>query len=639
MQFASLTGLWFALAMPMIILMYLFKRKYIDTEVSSHLLWNRVLKEMEANRPWQKLRNNLLLFIQLLVAALLVFALMQPFTWVEDTQKEHVLLVMDQSASMDSFVSTEASVTRLEEAKQRAMEWIRNQAQGQQITLIGMGEQADVLFNRETNIQVMEQALSDMGIHYGRTVYKETMSLAASLTRNEDAEIRLFTDGQWTDSLQGLSFHVPVIVDHMDIEEVNNISIVQFGVKRNQSLDEGVSAVATIKNWGDQTLSLDASIFGGSELQKVQKETLEPGQQKTIFFNELPIADYYRFILDVGDLLTVDNTAYAFLSGDQPKKALLLSEGNFFLEKAMKLNDVSLLKTQLNEQGVMVLPQSGFDFIVVDSIQREAVKTVEWQDLLNEKPVWYINYDMNESTQVIPNTDYKIEEHPITQYIHFQDTHIATAKTFKRFPWGEAIISAGDTPLVYAGSVQGNPNLLFTFDIHHSDLPLRSEFPVFVQNVVEWLSKGQASSLGSVMAEEQIEISLSSKTIKAHWAAEAADGRLMEADTANRVVSNVQTAPGMPGLYKFVEMDQQGTEIQTRWLEVVMDPRESSLSYINPLDISIEENPLSVEDASALQSDKASEGYSPNSLIPWIVILLLGLILIEWGVYQRGSSI
>lgn len=86
MGIQSWVSLWFGLTLPAIVLMYMFKRKYVDMAVPSHLLWDRVLRNLEANRPWQKLQNRLLLWLQLLVAALLVFALMQPFLQVSGAE-------------------------------------------------------------------------------------------------------------------------------------------------------------------------------------------------------------------------------------------------------------------------------------------------------------------------------------------------------------------------------------------------------------------------------------------------------------------------------------------------------------------------------------------------------------------------
>lgn len=125
MQFQSLVSLWFGLTLPAIVLMYLLKRKYVDTEVPSHLLWNRVLRSLEANRPWQRLRNQLLLILQLLTAALLVLALMQPWIWAESGAKGHLVLVLDRSASMDALTPdpehSKEKLTRLELAKRKAL--------------------------------------------------------------------------------------------------------------------------------------------------------------------------------------------------------------------------------------------------------------------------------------------------------------------------------------------------------------------------------------------------------------------------------------------------------------------------------------------------------------------------------------
>ena len=62
----AFTGL--ALALP-IILLYLLKLRRRETPVSSNFLWQQVLQDAEANTPWQRLRRNLLLFLQLLILA------------------------------------------------------------------------------------------------------------------------------------------------------------------------------------------------------------------------------------------------------------------------------------------------------------------------------------------------------------------------------------------------------------------------------------------------------------------------------------------------------------------------------------------------------------------------------------------
>ena len=64
---------------PIIVAMYLLKLRREERRVSSTFLWQRVVRDVEANAPWQKLRRNLLLLLQLLLLLLLVLALALPF--------------------------------------------------------------------------------------------------------------------------------------------------------------------------------------------------------------------------------------------------------------------------------------------------------------------------------------------------------------------------------------------------------------------------------------------------------------------------------------------------------------------------------------------------------------------------------
>ena len=47
---------WAALLIPAIVFLYLLKRRYTDRTASSTLLWQRVMREMEVTRPWERLR-------------------------------------------------------------------------------------------------------------------------------------------------------------------------------------------------------------------------------------------------------------------------------------------------------------------------------------------------------------------------------------------------------------------------------------------------------------------------------------------------------------------------------------------------------------------------------------------------------
>ena len=67
-----------SLLIPVIVAMYLLKLRREERTVSSTFLWQRMVRDVEANAPWQKARRNLLRLLQLLALLALMFALARP---------------------------------------------------------------------------------------------------------------------------------------------------------------------------------------------------------------------------------------------------------------------------------------------------------------------------------------------------------------------------------------------------------------------------------------------------------------------------------------------------------------------------------------------------------------------------------
>src|SRR5258706_13904146 len=102
MSFLAPLSLLLGLLAAPIILLYMLKLRRREVSVSSTLLWLMVLRDREANSPWQRLRRHLLMLIQLLLFAALVVALAQPF-WGGPTVASGTLAVLlDGSGAMHS---------------------------------------------------------------------------------------------------------------------------------------------------------------------------------------------------------------------------------------------------------------------------------------------------------------------------------------------------------------------------------------------------------------------------------------------------------------------------------------------------------------------------------------------------------
>src|SRR5919202_1532126 len=89
--------LWLLPLVGGILALWMLRLRRREVTVSSLYLWRTLLRDTQANTPLQKLRRNLLLFLQLLVAFLLVFALARPFVFGNGRSGRSCVLVLDTS--------------------------------------------------------------------------------------------------------------------------------------------------------------------------------------------------------------------------------------------------------------------------------------------------------------------------------------------------------------------------------------------------------------------------------------------------------------------------------------------------------------------------------------------------------------
>ncbi len=115
----ALAGLLF---LPVVVAMYLLKLRRDEAKVPSTLLWQKLVSDVEANAPWQRLRRSLLLLLQLLLVLILAFLAARPFIERPAGLAGDVVLVIDTSASMQA---TDAAPTRLDAAKAAAIDALR----------------------------------------------------------------------------------------------------------------------------------------------------------------------------------------------------------------------------------------------------------------------------------------------------------------------------------------------------------------------------------------------------------------------------------------------------------------------------------------------------------------------------------
>lgn len=664
------SGLWFGLTLPAIVLMYLFKRKYIDTVVPSHLLWNRVLRNIEANRPWQKLQNRLLLWLQLFVAALLVFALMKPFVWTSGSASySHTVIIVDTSASMSAVwddakaKAKERAASRLDQVKEQLKANLDAAGPEAEFTLVKLGSEPDVLLSREKNRSLLKEAVDKLAPDYGKAAYRETLSLAEALTRNDpEAGVIVYTDGRFTESMDPISFgDVPVHIVSIGDGPETNASIEQFGVKPGESPDKA-AGIASVRNYRNTSATVHLDLYGDGKLLDSRKISIEGGKSIQVPFEGLAKADVYRLRLSPEDGYAPDNEAFAFLdNGDEPA-ILLFSPGNLFLEKALQLSGARVTRMNPTSEGKKeskppALPEDKPDLIVIDGAPPSYLKGEPWAKLIHETPL--LTWGGQGEKVPLTSGEVKTASHPVMRYLSFATPMAGELLDTEPPPWGNPILNIGGQPAAYAGTEAGQKRLTFLFALEDSDLPLRPEFPILVGNAVNWLESGRTAGLGRVIAGTAIDIPVQTEASEAFWI--PVDGYALRsgadkiaAEKNARSVSSRQTSPGIPGLWRFETKGADGGSLSSYSLEVAADPAESGVPdgiKTFPVGGSVKENvghsgnqAASTDGHPAESSEKGKSSpisslQSQHSLVSVAVLLVLLVILAEWGVYQRGHSI
>lgn len=176
-----------AILVPTLIILYFLKLRRRDVEISTTLLWKKSIQDLQANAPFQKLRRNLLLFLQLLVLAACLFALAQPqFMGQRAVGEQHVILI-DRSASMQALDANEArSKTRLEAAKEEAIEFIQTLREpglfgggtGDEAMVIAFDSKADVRLGFTNDKNALEAAINGIEATDSRSELDQAVRLA-----------------------------------------------------------------------------------------------------------------------------------------------------------------------------------------------------------------------------------------------------------------------------------------------------------------------------------------------------------------------------------------------------------------------------------------------------------------------------
>ncbi len=128
-----------ALIPPAILALYFLKLKRQPLAVPSTYLWSRTIEDLHVNSLWQRLRQSLLLLLQLLLIVLLAITLLRPGWKGTELIGHRFIFLIDKSASMGA---SDVGPTRLDEAKKQVKGLIEQMKTGDQAMIISFSNRA-----------------------------------------------------------------------------------------------------------------------------------------------------------------------------------------------------------------------------------------------------------------------------------------------------------------------------------------------------------------------------------------------------------------------------------------------------------------------------------------------------------------
>lgn len=577
-----------------LVLFYMFRKQYEEHIVSSNVLWTQVMNEWQATKWWKKLQRQLLLLLQLLILLFLMLALVRPFIHTDGVEGEHVIVLLDQSATM-SVAMNEANENRFEEAKKEIIALLDKKNNNQAVSVIGVGDSPSLYVNRETDRTIIESRIKEIDINYESSDFTRALSLAQSLSEGQSSSVHVFTDSLTSEDVNSFRFDAPFYVNNMSSELDDNVAIVTFGLtnKQNQT-----SAIVTLQNEseGTQTVMVlfkaDGNIVQELEVSLVAKEV------KYVTVDSLPSALYYEASIENEDMYVLDNSAFAFSSSEQKPVVYTVGSISSFLNKILLHLGYDVMQAETFED-INDLPK---DSIIISSIGRD-------EELSRTHSMLLLASEKTEKVSLEEAITTKVNEE-LFDYVTVQDIYISQAIEIDSVS-AETVMSSGNIPLINKGIKDGQAYVELFFSIQDSDWPMHSSFPIFIYHVMEFL-QGETGHIGYFQPNEARVIQVSSTEPY-----EIVD------DMGNKKGTHTNTselfqAPAKPGLYALKSQQEE-----TLYFAVTVADSERSVwsadSFVVGADV-----------------DKSITDSTRFEWWPWLVLVAFILLLVEWEVYRRG---
>lgn len=605
----------FAAVLPVIILMYLLRLRRQKLVISSTMLWRRSLEDLQANAPFQKLRNNLLLWLQLLIALLAMLALTRPFMKLAGMRGQSYVVLVDTSASMKTV---ETQGTRIELARAAMSTMIDDLSRGDEMMIVAFDREARVIQSFESDKTQLHAAARRIQARDAATLSRGALSLARSMSEKSERDIQvvILSDGAIADLDRSPDAMPPVTFVPIG-SNTDNVGIVALDLRETFDRQPDTQLFATVQNFGATGIEtlLECTLDG--QLIDAKEIALEPGESRPVIYSGLRgKSGQLELRLARRDALEADNVAYGALYAPDKLQVLLVTSGNFFLENLLTLGDRrEVYKITPDKYD----PLERYDLTVFDNFTPADLSPGAYI-LLNALPP-IEGFESAEAALRAPRIVDWNRIHPLTRYVNFETISISKAMDVAAPQWIHTLAEGEISPLIYAFERDQRQAVVVAFNILDSDWPLRPSFPIFITNSINWLTR--LSFSGRAFSHRAgVPVAITPQAGQSKAVVESPSGEKTEIDlTQGRTMYFAHTDEA--GFFRILAGDEEKT-----FAVNLLSAEESNIAPSEQLSMRDQEV---IGDRGAVRSNR--------EIWHWLAMAALMVLAVEWIVYCRRTWI
>ena len=630
MQFLNPAAFYLLGFIPIVVALHFLKLRRYTHRVPSIMLWLSTDEDRRANVPFQRLRNLLLLMLQVLFLLLVTLSAVRPALRRPGFMPGRAILIIDNSASM---LATEMGQPRLALAKQAALQHIEQVAAGGGMMLM-LTNAAAVQVAFTTDTVKLQRAIENIPQSEAPRNLQPVFDAAARYTESPQDKVFFISDN--FENLPDISLPVHKIGVGGAAE---NVGIVHFSV---EIVADKYEVLIGIRNFTDTPRELDVQLAVENEPFDERAVTIPPGKTKSILFSGDPsglVGKVMSAHLQLEDDFLLDNSAAALLSTASALRILLVSDNPKSLLPA-------LLRTygkhvQLHRGAPADYHGTGDAHIAIfeggTPAGREAFGS--FSEVASGTHLIFINPGSN--LPFIPEDARAVDEvtapmrviktdktHPLMVGVSIQGLQVLESM-YRKLPFsGHSLVETENGSLIWFGQESSSQFLVFEFDAFNPDISPFAltipDGPLFFYHCLEWFEARSAPLQSFEFQDGQTRHAF--RTGEQIRIAPIGDGATLHVQKPDnktvKVVDSIFTETDQVGVYTLFADDRQ----LERFTVNLMDPKESALSHAGTAPAA--EVPTVIE-----------SGLQPMTQEVWRIPALLAcvVLLLEWWFYHRDG--